>query len=124
MRKGLTLVEILVAVGLFSTGLMLVLSLLPAGVLSLQQAENLQTATQFAQRLIEEAAEPATFPKTDADLRYSANGMDFKATRVIREVTPAGGGTPLCYEIMVKVDWNGCRVPVELTLRRLKGQDS
>jgi len=117
----LTLVEILVAVGLFCTGLMLVLSLLPAGVLSLQQAENLETATQFAQRLIEEANEPTTFPKTDTNLRYSANGMDFTATRIFREVTPVGGGTPMCFEILVKVDWNGCRVPVELTLRRLKG---
>ena len=120
--RGLTLVEILVAVGLFATGLMLVLSLLPAGVLSLQQAENLQTATQFAQGLIEEAPEPTSFPVTETDLRYSANGMDFVATRVIREVPPPGGGDANLYETTVKVDWNGCRVPVELSLRRLKAR--
>ena len=120
--RGLTLVEILVAVGLFATGLMLVLSLLPAGVLSLQQAENLQTATTFGQRLLEEVAEPTAFPVTETNLRYSANGMDFVATRVSREVPPTGGGDANTWETTVKVDWNGCRVPVELTLRRLKAR--
>ena len=121
-RRGLTLVEILVAVGLFASGLMLVLSLLPAGVLSLAQAENLQTATTYAKRLLEETPEPTTFPTTQTDLRYSANGMDFEASRVVREVTPVGGGDPQCYDSIVKVEWNGCRVPVELTLRKLKAE--
>ena len=50
-RRGLTLVEIMVAIGLIAVSLMMVLALIPAGIHSAQRAENVQSAAAWSRRL-------------------------------------------------------------------------
>ena len=60
--KGLTLVEVMVAIGLIAVSLMLVLALIPAGIQSSQRAENVQSAAAWARELMEDAPVPEEFP--------------------------------------------------------------
>ena len=58
-RRGLTLVEIMVAIGLIAVSLMMVLALIPAGIHSAQRAENVQSAAAWSRQLIEDAPVPS-----------------------------------------------------------------
>jgi Tfp pilus assembly protein PilV len=113
--RGLSLVEVLVAVGLLAMGSMFILGLLPTGILSLRQAESLQTATAYGMMLIEEVPEePPRVPARDPVRTFTLNGTRYQATR---ELVALGEDL---FEIRVTVRWDGCRRPVELALRRLR----
>ena len=53
-EKGLTLIEVIFAVGILSVGLIAILSLFPAGLKMSQQATYTSRATILAQSIIEE----------------------------------------------------------------------
>jgi uncharacterized protein (TIGR02598 family) len=55
MRRGLTLVEILMAIGILAMGILFVVSIIPSSVLSLQKAEDMQAAAAYGMELIEAA---------------------------------------------------------------------
>ena len=55
MRRGGTLLEIVVAAGILALAIPLVLNLLPTGLLSLRKAESLQISTSLAFYRMDEA---------------------------------------------------------------------
>lgn len=111
-RSGWTLVEIMVAVVILASALMLVLGLMPGGVLSLQKAENLQAATAFGEELLETAPAPESFPVTPETFQRKANGTDFEATRSVRRESET------TYLIEVSVNWSTAERPLLLELLR------
>jgi prepilin-type N-terminal cleavage/methylation domain-containing protein len=53
VRRGLTLVEVIVSLAILAMGLLFVLSLIPSSVLSLKKAEDLQAASAYGMELLE-----------------------------------------------------------------------
>ncbi|MGE0495775.1 MAG: prepilin-type N-terminal cleavage/methylation domain-containing protein [Vulcanimicrobiota bacterium] len=111
-KRGLSLVEVVVAVVLLAAAVMFILGLIPAGILSLKQAENVQTANAYAVRLLEEAPRPASFPSPVEQFATQLNGTQFTATR---QAVVTGTHT---YEWRVSVNWPEAARPLEMSLRR------
>ncbi|MEW6281907.1 MAG: hypothetical protein AB1758_25095 [Candidatus Eremiobacterota bacterium] len=89
MRRGLSLMELVVAVGLVALVVPLVLSLLPSGILTERKATSLEASTLLALTWLEEArktppAPPDSFTRrwTDRDQLLRLGGAEFRATRL------------------------------------------
>ncbi|MCA9790940.1 MAG: hypothetical protein KC910_04065 [Candidatus Eremiobacteraeota bacterium] len=100
------------AVVLLAAAVMFILGLIPAGILSLKQAENVQTANGYALRLLEEAPVPTSFPTTPEQFTSELNGTHFTASR---QAVVTGKHT---YEWQVSVAWPEAARPLEMSLRR------
>ena len=113
---GLTLVEVLVALGLIAVSLMMVLSMIPAGVRASQRAADVQDAAAWARQLIEETPSPNEFP-IPADLAMSNHAQKIGATDFTaqRKVTVKGA---YLYRVEVTVTWRAADVPVTIALTR------
>lgn len=108
MRRGLSLLEIVVAVGFLAISLIMVLSLMPAGILSLDQAEKLETATSLGTMLVEETTAPGP-PET---LTFTLNGTEYSCHRSTTSVASD------LFDVRVRVEWRNARVPLEFWLRK------
>lgn len=108
--------EVLVALGLISVSLMLVLGLIPAGVQSSQRAADVQTAAAWSRQLIEEAPVPEHFPiprsKAVTDHVQQIGPTIFTAQRRLQVVGP------YLYRIEVETSWEAGKQPVKLALTR------
>lgn len=113
---GLTLVEVLVALGLIAVSLMMMLSMIPAGIRASQRAADVQDAAAWARQLIEETPPPSEFPIKPA-LASSNHAQKIGATDFTaqRKVTVKG---PYLYHIEVTVTWRAADVPVTISLTR------
>lgn len=115
-KFGLSLTEILVALGLIATSLVIVLALLPTGIRTSQQADDVLLATAWSRRLIEEAPLPETFPIPDelavAEFEEIIAGTHFKAQRTL--ATPPG--QPYLLEAEVVTSWRDDREPIRLSI--------
>lgn len=108
MRKGLSLLEIVVAVGFLAISLIMVLSLMPAGILSLDQAEKLETGTSLGTMLVEEARVPGPAET----LAFTLNGTDYTCRRTFTNVSDE------LFEVHVRVEWREARAPLEFWQRK------
>lgn len=114
--SGLTLVEILVALGLLSVSLMMILGLIPAGIQSSQRASDIQAAAAWSRQLIEQARIPESFP-IPRSLAETAHSQQIGPTvfTATRKVTVAG---PFLYRVEVETSWPAGVRPVKLSLTR------
>ena len=110
----MSLVEVLVAAGFLAVAVIMVLSLMPAGILSLHRAQTLETATALAQGLLEEAPVPDGPLPPPQISRVQMNGVAFVCTRSFRRVDPE------LTDVVAKVTWEGSAQPVELWLRHYR----
>lgn len=108
MKRGLSLLEIVVAVGFLAISLIMVLSLMPAGILSLDQAEKLETGTSLGTMLVEEARLPGP-PET---LPFTLNGTEYTCRRWCDNVGPE------LFDVHVRVEWHDARAPLEFWQRK------
>lgn len=117
-HSGLTLVEVMVAIGLIAVSLMLVLSLIPAGIHSAQRAEDIQTAAAWSRGLLESAPVPEKFPIPNdiAQETFSKKlGVtEFTAKRRLY-LKP---GEHFLYHIEVETVWKEGLRPLKLSLTR------
>lgn len=113
---GFTLIEILVALGLIAVSLMMVLSMIPAGIRSSQRAADVQAAAAWARQLIEETPPPSEFP-IPSELALSSHQQKIGSTnfQAERKVTVKG---PYLYRIEVTATWHSADVPVTMSLTR------
>ena len=116
--RGLTLVEIMVAIGLIAVSLMLVLALIPAGIHSAQRAENIQAAAAWSRKLIETAPLPEVFPipagMEDEKFEEKIGNTYFSADRRLSLLE----GQPYLYRIEVETTWREAVQPVKLSVTR------
>ena len=108
----------MVALGLVSVSLMLVLSLIPAGIHSAQRAEDIQSAAAWSRELLETAPLPETFPipSDQAESQHEAKlgHTHFKATRRLSTVP----GRAFVYRIEVETTWDPEAQPIKLSFTR------
>lgn len=81
-RRGLSLIEVIVAAGLFALAVPLLLNLLPTSFLSLRRSETIQTATSLALYRLDEV--PFLPPREGVDLDESIAVKD-RVYRLVRE---------------------------------------
>lgn len=106
------------AIGLISVSLMLVLSLIPAGIHSAQRAEDIQSAAAWSRRLLESAPVPETFP-ISTDMARTEHQMTIGRTRfkAVRTLFTRPGEHFL-YHIEVETSWDPEARPLKLSLTR------
>jgi hypothetical protein len=109
-RRGLSLVEITLALGLLASGFLTVLGVFPVGMSALRQSEGVVLATDLAQKELEALrALPyeslATLPVRTTSVALTASGLD--VTRLFT-TTVSAGHEPVpgrLREIVVMVTW-------------------
>lgn len=94
--------------------MLLIVTLLPTGVLSLKKAENLQSATAYAREVMETSRRG--FARTAGLERFEAtiNATQMQVSREIRPVPETGGRL---HDVLVTIRWPGQPAPVRLVTR-------
>lgn len=101
------------AIGLIAVSLMLILSMIPAGIQSSQRAADIQMAAAWARQLIEETPQPTNnTPPAEEEFSKKIGPTHFKSTRKIK-IT----GDYL-YQIEVETSWDAGVEPLRLSLTR------
>lgn len=108
----------MVAIGLVAISLMLVLSLIPAGIHSAQRAEDIQTAAAWTRELLEGAPVPEDFPidKKIASEEFKKKLGQTNFTSVRKLYTKPG--EKFLYHIEVETSWEDGTRPLKLELTR------
>lgn len=116
--RGLSLVEIMVAIGLISVSLMLVLALIPAGIHSAQRAEDIQSAAAWSRELLEKAPVPETFP-IPADMAVTTHSTKLGKTyfEAVRRLTTIPDQA-FVYRIEVVTTWDPEAQPLSISMTR------
>lgn len=113
---GLSLIEVIVALGLITASLMLVLGLIPVGIHAAEKARTLQYATFWSQRLLEECPAPESLPIPTHLARANFSQTDGPtAYQAVRTVQASG---PFLYLITVETTWPGSTKPLHVELLR------
>lgn len=131
-RRGFSLAEVLVAIGIAASTVTLMVGLLPAGLTTFRQALNVTVTSQIGQRLLYEAnqtdytvltAAPATkpwryFDDEGTELPDASRAIFHALVRVQSSThIPAAGGTvqPNLATVIVQVIYNPENRPLTLT---------
>jgi hypothetical protein len=114
--RGITLVEVMVALGLVAVSLMMVLGMIPAGITSSQRAADVQAAAAWSRQLLEETPPPIEFP-IPSELAYSEHQQQIGSTvfQAVRRVTEHG---PYLNRIEVETTWKEGIPPLKLSVTR------
>lgn len=100
------------ALGLIGLGIIFVLSIIPSSVLTLKRAEDLQAATAYGVRLLNEAQQsPPTTAGVDRDEHVVLNATDFHLKRQVLKVDDS------MMDVIVTVKWRDDVPPVTLATR-------
>lgn len=111
-RRGFTLLEVVLAAALLAASLLVIVSLIPSGVLSLKKAENIQAATAYALEVLE--WDRANFSSTaPPDSQVTLNGTVFHVHNDVYAVPTYSG----LYDLAVTVSWDRQPQPVILATR-------
>ncbi|MDQ7822007.1 MAG: type II secretion system protein [Candidatus Eremiobacteraeota bacterium] len=115
-ERAFTLIEIVVALAILAASLILIISVIPTGVMSLKKAEDYQSASAYAAYLVEEARQQrppsASYPLTDWVGEKAINRTVFTFQRDIYAVDRQEPHR--VFDIIVTVRW--VRTPRPLTL--------
>ncbi len=104
MKRGMSLLEMVVCIGLLALVIPFVLNLIPSGSLALHKAEEVQAATATAALLIEEAGEgDLDEERGEFHVRRAIYQVDDRLSDVVVEVTPRRGA-PVRLATRIRVD--------------------
>ncbi len=108
----MSLLEMVVALGLVALVLPFLLNLVPSSALALKRAEDVDAASAYATRLLEEArATPPTRPGVDLDTTVTLNNTRFR-----REVH-AVDNYPALRDIVVAISGPARLQPIRMATR-------
>jgi prepilin-type N-terminal cleavage/methylation domain-containing protein len=120
-REGFTLIEMIVALGIIAVSLIMIISIIPTGVLSLKKAEDIQSASAYGMSLIEETrkSRPAytAYPVTDLTAEKVFNNTRFLFQRDIYAIDSQNPHN--FYDIVVTITWSRQPQPLRLSTRIL-----
>ncbi|GMU55397.1 MAG: hypothetical protein AMXMBFR33_45430 [Candidatus Xenobia bacterium] len=112
--RGLSLLEMVVALGLLALVLPFLLNLVPSSALALKRAEDVDAASAYATRLLEEArATPPSRLGVDLDSFVTLNNTRF---RVVREVY-AVDNYPALRDVVVAISGPARLQPIRMATR-------
>ncbi len=117
--RGMSLVEVILAVALAGGALLTLVTLFPAGMLSLQKARDLEAATAYGTEVLETSRRGIDQTATLNNFIVTINRTDFHVTRdfhAVSKSTPVGLRPPL-YDVVVTVTWQGQPYPVTIGTR-------
>lgn len=110
-RVGLTLIEVILAVALLAMGVLFVASIIPTSVMSLKKAEDLQAASAYALKIVENLRlHPPAGPDTQGGV-VTLNRTEF---RFSYEVLPVEEGL---FDIVVVMTGRPDSPPFRLATR-------
>jgi uncharacterized protein (TIGR02598 family) len=119
--RAFTLIEMVVAIGIIATSLIMIVSIIPTGVLSLKKAEDYQSANAYGMSLIEETrnSRPAcsSYPVTDLVAEKTFNNTKFLFQRDIYALDSRNPHE--FYDILVTITWARQPQPLRLSTRIL-----
>lgn len=84
-ERGLSLLEIVIAMALAALGFLFILGILPAGITSIKRSEDLETATAYGMELMEDARRGLP-PEMATEFTIEMNLTRFKFVREIYRV--------------------------------------
>jgi prepilin-type N-terminal cleavage/methylation domain-containing protein len=117
--RGLTLVEIIVALAIFAASVMIIISIIPTGVLSIKKAEDMQAANSYGMTLIEERRNNrpdfASYPMTEFLTEKKINNTVFTMQRDLYAIDVQVPHR--LYDIVVTIRWARQPQPLVLTTR-------
>lgn len=106
--------DVIVAIALLAAGLMVIVSLIPSGVLSLKKAENLQTAAAYAMDVIETSRGGVEQTPWLDQFRVTLNDTEFRVKREARPVPQSDGRL---VDVQVTIEWDQQPTPVRVATR-------
>jgi len=117
--RGLTLVEIIVALAIFAASVMIIISIIPTGVLSIKKAEDMQAANSYGMTLIEERRnnrpDYTSYPLTEFVTDKKINNTVFTMQRDLYAIDVQVPHR--LYDIVVTIRWARQPQPLVLTTR-------
>ncbi len=115
-RGGVTLVEVMVALGLVAVSLMLILGLIPAGITASQRASDIQSAAAWSRQLLEETSAPSTLPipaaEAESTHELQIGPTVFTATRRLKVTGP------YLFRTEVETRWRAGIEPITMSVTR------
>lgn len=110
--RGLSLVEIVLALAVLGLCFMFAASLIPTGIITLQRGQDMQAATGYAQELMEDVRQtPASKAGRDRELDVPIGSTTYHATRDIVKLNGQ------MIDVVVTVSWRKDVPPVVLATR-------
>lgn len=113
MKRGFTMVEVIVAAALLGACVLLIVGLVPSGVLSLKKAEDLQAASAYALQVLEFHRKTAR-PDQDEAFDVALNQTQFHV-HVQTSAVPAHAER--LADLCVTMSWNRQPAPLVLATR-------
>lgn len=110
-RRGLSLLELIIAVALLAIAVLFIVSIIPSGVLGLKKAEDLQTASAYGMELIETVRmhPPAAPDRRSFALTLNSTNFDF-----VREIYAVEDDL---FDVVVVVTGNPDNPPYRIATR-------
>lgn len=115
-RRGLSLLEVVIALALVALGVVFVLGIIPTGVLSVKRSEDMEAATSYGMEVIENARHKLP-PEAETDTYVTFNKTDFHVQRAIYSVDD------YTTDIVVVVRWSEESPGIRLATR-VRGKPS
>lgn len=113
MKRGLSLLEVVVALALIALVLPFLLNLVPSSALALKRSEDVNAASAYAAKLLEEVrADPSPTPGVVTST-VRLNNTDF---RIVREIY-AVDRQPSLHDVVVSVHGPARFAPIRVATR-------
>ncbi|MBI3924867.1 MAG: hypothetical protein HY319_04950 [Armatimonadetes bacterium] len=115
MRRGLSLLEVVVALGLLALVLPMLVNLIPSSAVALRRAQDIDAATAYAHKVLEEARRDSTLaPGATLEAEVTINRTNFRMIREVYEVSPASLGL---VDVVVLMQGTPSFPPIRLSTR-------
>ncbi len=111
MKRGVTLMEVVLSTALVAIGLLFIAGIIPTSGFSLKKAENMQSATAYGLELVEDAR---LKPSPGVATRHYKVTLNHTEMRFKREVLFVEDGL---YDVVVTARWTDELPPLRLATR-------
>ncbi|NDD28545.1 MAG: hypothetical protein EB084_09810 [Proteobacteria bacterium] len=112
-RRGVSVLEVVIALALLAVGVLLVLGIVPTGISSMRRAEDISSAVAYGNDVIEHCRAKLP-PAGETEWTVTLNSTDF---HVKREVVPV---TRALTDVVITLQWSD-RTPPRVLATRIQG---